>query len=97
MVNQRTFEKGEGTRTDLLESTASFSLAEAKVIEAQDNLENAKRKLEAMLGEPIKSTKKLKNFRVASRFNQSFRSHLKIGKRLPWVAIRSEPQCYISN
>ena len=67
-VNQRTFEKGEGTRTDLLESTASFSLAEAKVIEAQDNVENARRKLEAMLGEPLKSTKEIKklsgNFRI---------------------------------
>lgn len=40
-VNQRTYEKGEGTKTDLLETTASYSLAEAKVIEAQDNLENA--------------------------------------------------------
>lgn len=59
-VNQRMFEKGEGTRTDLLESTASFSLAEAKVIEAQDNQENAKRKLEAMMGEPIKSVKEVK-------------------------------------
>lgn len=59
-LNQRTFEKGEGTRTDLLETTASYSLAEAKVIEAQDNLENAKRKLEAMLGEPIKSAKEVK-------------------------------------
>lgn len=75
-VNQRTFEKGEGTRTDLLESTASFSLAEAKVIEAQDNLENAKRKLEAMLGEPIKSTKEVKklsgSFKIQPIFPKSF-------------------------
>lgn len=67
-VNQRMFEKGEGTRTDLLESTASYSLAESKVIEVRDNLENAKRKLEAMLGEPIKSAKEVRklsgNFRI---------------------------------
>lgn len=75
-LNQRTFEKGEGTRTDLLESTASFSLAEAKVIEAQDNLENAKRKLEAMLGEPIKSAKEVKrlanNFKIQPIFPKVF-------------------------
>lgn len=75
-LNQRTFEKGEGTRTDLLESTASFSLAEAKVIEAQDNLENAKRKLEAMLGEPIKSAKEVKrlanNFKIQPIFPKAF-------------------------
>lgn len=75
-VNQRVYEKGEGTRTDLLESTASFSLAEAKVIEAHDNLENAKRKLEAMMGEPIKSTKEVKkltgNFRIQPIFPKTF-------------------------
>lgn len=75
-VNQRVFEKGEGTRTDLLESTASFSLAEAKVIEAQDNVENAKRKLEAMMGEPIKSASSVKklanNFKIQPIFPKSF-------------------------
>lgn len=75
-LNQRTYEKGEGTRTDLLESTASFSLAEAKVIEAQDNLENAKRKLEAMMGEPIKSSKEVKklsaNFKIQPIVPKSF-------------------------
>lgn len=65
-LNQRMFDKGEGTRTDLLESTASYSLTEAKVIEAQDKLENEKRKLEAMLGERIKSAKEAK--RLASTF-----------------------------
>lgn len=75
-VNQKVFEKGEGTRTDLLESTASFSLAEAKVIEAQDNLENAKRKLEAMMGEPIKSVAEVKklanNFKIQPIFPKTF-------------------------
>lgn len=66
-VNQRMFDKGEGTRTDLLESTASYSLAEAKVIEAQDNLENNKRKLEAMIGGPLKSAKEVK------RLNDNFK------------------------
>lgn len=75
-VNQRMFDKGEGTRTDLLESTASYSLAEAKVIEAQDNLEVAKRKLEAMLGEPIKAAKDVKklndNFKIQPIFPKAF-------------------------
>lgn len=75
-LNLKTFEKGEGTRTDVLESTASYSLAEAKVVEVKDNLENAKRKLEAMLGEPIKSAKEVKglsnNFRIQPIFPKSF-------------------------
>lgn len=66
-VNQRMFEKGEGTRTDVLESTASYSLAEAKVIEAQDNLEVKKRLLENMIGEPLKSAKEVK------KLNDSFK------------------------
>jgi len=75
-LNQRMFEKGEGTKTDVLESTASFSITEAKVIEAQDNLENAKRKLEAMMGEPIKSAKEVRklsnNFKIQPIFPKTF-------------------------
>jgi protease secretion system outer membrane protein len=36
-VNQRMFEKGEGTKTDMLETKARLDLAEAQLIEAQDN------------------------------------------------------------
>lgn len=67
-VNKRMLEKGEGTVTDKLETQASYEMSEAQVIEAQDNLELAKRKLEALIGEPIPSAsvvRKLSNqFRV---------------------------------
>ncbi|GAB3444061.1 TolC family outer membrane protein [Massilia solisilvae] len=36
-VNQRLFEKGEGTKTDMLETKARLDLAEATLVEAQDN------------------------------------------------------------
>ena len=67
-VNKRMLEKGEGTVTDKLETQASYEMSEAQVIEAQDNLELAKRKLEALIGEPLPSAsvvRKLSNqFRV---------------------------------
>lgn len=67
-VNKRMLEKGEGTITDKLETQASYEMSEAQVIEAQDNLELAKRKLEALIGEPLPNAsvvRKLSNqFRV---------------------------------
>jgi outer membrane protein, protease secretion system len=67
-VNQRTYEKGEGTVTDALETRASYQMSEAQVIEAQDALENNKRKLEALIGNPIHSAAEVKklsdHFRV---------------------------------
>ena len=36
-VNNRLFEKGEGTKTDMLETQARLDLAEAQLVEAQDN------------------------------------------------------------
>lgn len=54
-VNERRFAKGEGTITDALETRASFELANAQVIEAANAIENAKRKLEAIVGVPLQS------------------------------------------
>lgn len=75
-VNQRTFEKGEGTVTDMLETKASYQLAEAKVIEAQDAVELAKRNLEALIGERLKSAADVKglgtNFRVVPLAPRAF-------------------------
>jgi protease secretion system outer membrane protein len=59
-VNQRSYEKGEGTLTDMLESKASYELAEVQVIEAGDVIENAKRKLEAITGQQLRSARDLK-------------------------------------
>jgi outer membrane protein, protease secretion system len=63
-VNKRTLEKGEGTVTDQLESLSVYELSEAQVIEAEDSLENAKRKLEALIGYTLTSTDALKKIRV---------------------------------
>ena len=67
-VNQRTYERGEGTVTDALETRASYEMSEAQVIEANDVLENSKRKLEALIGLQLHSAKEVRplgqNFRV---------------------------------
>lgn len=49
-VNQRLFDKGEGTRTDLLEVQARLDLSEAQQLEASDNLRNARQTLESIIG-----------------------------------------------
>lgn len=52
-VNDRMFEKGEGTRTDMLETQAKFDLSEAQVLEAQDKLTDARNALAAIVGQEI--------------------------------------------
>ncbi|MFK3740080.1 TolC family outer membrane protein [Massilia sp. TN1-12] len=49
-VNQRLFEKGEGTRTDMLETQARLDLAEAQLTEAQDNVVAARETLAGIIG-----------------------------------------------
>lgn len=60
-VNERMLQKGEGTTTDVLETQSKFALAEAKVIEAKDELEIAKLKLEALVGQKITQLDRLSN------------------------------------
>lgn len=52
-VNERLFQKGEGTRTDMLETQARLDLAEAQLIEAQDNEVNARTALAAIVGQEV--------------------------------------------
>lgn len=49
-VNERLFQKGEGTRTDMLETKARLDLAEAALIEAQDNAKAQRELLEGVIG-----------------------------------------------
>jgi len=49
-VNQRLFEKGEGTRTDMLETQSRLELAEAQLAEAQDNAVAARETLAGVIG-----------------------------------------------
>ncbi|ABR85271.1 peptidase [Pseudomonas aeruginosa] len=53
--NQRAFEEGEGTRTDLLETRARLSLTRAEEIAAGDRAAAARRTLEAMLDQALEN------------------------------------------
>lgn len=63
--NERLFKRGEGTRTDVLETQAKLDLAEAQLLEARDNLQNAREALAAMVGRRITALDPLsEQFRV---------------------------------
>ncbi|WP_017477852.1 TolC family outer membrane protein [Pseudomonas sp. PAMC 26793] len=52
-LNERLLKGGEGTRTDLLETQARLSLAQAEEIESLDTQDAALRELEAIVGQPL--------------------------------------------
>ena len=52
-VNDRMFAKGEGTKTDSLETQAKFDLANAQVIESADALNTARNTLAGIVGQEI--------------------------------------------
>lgn len=54
-VAKSLYQKGESSLTDVLEADASYQISEARVIEAKDAVENTKRKLEDIIGEPVES------------------------------------------
>ncbi|QRX84536.1 TolC family outer membrane protein [Glaciimonas sp. PAMC28666] len=65
VVNDRLLKSGEGTVTDQLETQARSSLAEAQVIEAQDNLATARNTLGGIVGLPVTELAPLnKNFKL---------------------------------
>jgi protease secretion system outer membrane protein len=49
-VNERLFQKGEGTKTDMLETQARLDVAEAQVSEAQDNVVASRETLAGIIG-----------------------------------------------
>jgi outer membrane protein, protease secretion system len=49
-LNERLFQKGEGTKTDMLETRARLDLAEAQLVEAQDNSVAARNTLAGVIG-----------------------------------------------
>ncbi len=53
LTNQRLFLRGEGTRTDVVETQARFDLAVAQVLEANDNVTNARNALAAIVGRDV--------------------------------------------
>ncbi|MDE2389442.1 MAG: TolC family protein, partial [Betaproteobacteria bacterium] len=50
LVNERMLIKGEGTTTDVLETQSKHAIAQAKAVEARDELESAQLKLGAIVG-----------------------------------------------
>lgn len=50
IANQNMFEKGAGTRTDMLETRARFEVAQAEVLEAQDVVRNRRDELAVIVG-----------------------------------------------
>ncbi len=64
-VNERMFQKGEGTKTDMLETQAKYDLAEAQLIEARDNMITARNSLAAIVGTDVNQLDGLtEDFRV---------------------------------
>jgi len=65
-VNARLYEKGEGTKTDNLETQARLDLAEAQLLEAKDNQQNARAALAALVGTDVGELDSLREvFRLA--------------------------------
>jgi protease secretion system outer membrane protein len=80
-VNQRLFEKGEGTRTDMLETQARLDVAEAQLTEAQDNAVAARDTLAGIIGmDPGKLDSLGEGFRPAAVQPGSFEEWEKIAR-----------------
>ncbi len=74
-LNRHSFEAGEGTRTDLLETQARRDLSVVQEIEAHDALDAALRELQAIVGEPVELPQLAPltdSFRVASQVPERF-------------------------
>jgi len=72
-VNERMFEKGESTKTDVLETQSKFDTSQAQVIEAQDNVTTARNNLAAILGSDVTELDPLvTDFRTRALFPSNF-------------------------
>ena len=60
-ANERMFQKGEGTKTDLLETQARFDLAEAQLLEARNNQAAARNSLAAIVGVEVNELDQLRD------------------------------------
>jgi len=66
-INERMFERGEATKTDMLETQAKYDVASAQMIEAQDNVQTARDTLASIVGGDVMHLDALPdNFRVKS-------------------------------
>lgn len=72
-VNNRLYEKGEGTKTDMLEVQARLDLIEAQLLEAEDNVRNTRQQLEAITGIDVGTLDRLSpDFNFATQKPLSF-------------------------
>jgi protease secretion system outer membrane protein len=72
-VNDRLFEKGEGTKTDMLETQARLDVSEAGLLEAQDNLTVSRDTLGAIIGGEVGEVDRLvPEFKVRPGDGQPF-------------------------
>lgn len=62
-MNHRLLDGGEGTVTDVSETLARYSLAQAQIIEARDALDAAQRELEIIIGVPLNQLDELQVLR----------------------------------
>lgn len=78
-VNEYLFKKGEGTKTDVLETQSRLDLSEASLIEAQDNLTSARDTLAGIIGmQPGELDHLRPGFRVAGPDTQGYEVWKKI-------------------
>jgi outer membrane protein, protease secretion system len=72
-VNERMFQRGEGTKTDMLETKAKLDVAEAQLIEAQDNVTVMRNTLASIVGRDVTQLDPLSDdFRVKPMQPASF-------------------------
>lgn len=72
-VNDRMFAKGEGTRTDMLETQARLDVSEAQVLEAEDALTASRETLGTIIGGEVDAVDDLvPEFRVRAADDQPF-------------------------
>lgn len=84
-VNTRLFEKGEGTKTDMLETQAKLEVAEAAILEANDGLETARTTLSSIVGVELPNI---------DRLSDQFKPQILEGSFEEWkkIAIDNNPE-----
>jgi protease secretion system outer membrane protein len=65
---QRLFDRGEGAQTNVLEAKAAYQFAESKVVDAENALEIARRKLDAMVGGKFEHTQTIARLKTQFEF-----------------------------
>ena len=81
LVNDRLFEKGEGTKTDMLETQSRLDLSEAQLLEAEDNRQTQLATLATVVGQEVTSLDELApTFRIGPVPEGGFEAWRKIAQ-----------------